>query len=274
MKEEKRKAVWKNVRDFVDYIVTPIAIVLLAIFVFFAMNKALGMGVFERYGIAATRDDITEAVYDAVKQIAPAWVSGTEYTANALVSYNGVVYRCKANTVSPHTTTPDADTAHWEAKPVSKLFLPLTGGEMPGALTVPGILLTNGVIFYNDMSFSLSPYSGGTLALIEHIAPDYSASSAYEVGQLVVQGFRLKKCTTAGTGSAAVFTPATVEDVLAALRTDKANRAEPDHAGNLAALDAEGNPTDSGIPKSDAITTSSAAWIDVINRLHQLEMQM
>jgi len=32
---------------------------------------------------------------------------------------------------------------------------------------------------------------------------------------------------------------------------NKANRAEPNHAGNLAALDANGNPTNSGIPSAN-----------------------
>lgn len=75
---------------------------------------------------------------------APAWVSGTPYTANALVTYNGAVYRCKANTVSPHTATPDADTTHWEAKKVSDLFLPLAGGTMTGDI---GIQASYGIVF-------------------------------------------------------------------------------------------------------------------------------
>ena len=56
---------------------------------------------------------------------------GTAYTANALVTYDGVVYRCKVGyTATASSATPDADTTHWEAKKVSELFLPLTGGTV------------------------------------------------------------------------------------------------------------------------------------------------
>ena len=65
---------------------------------------------------------------------------------------------------------------------------------------------------------ALTPSDIGAVAKSD-IAADYSASTAYSVGQLAWKDGALKKCTTAGTGPAAAFAAATVEDVLAALRT-------------------------------------------------------
>ena len=143
------------------------------------------------------------------------------YAAGDPVVYNGTLYTFTA-----------AHTGAWTGSDVSAVDiiarlagkLDNTGNQtLDGSLTLLGIALTNGTIIYNGSTFSLSPWMGGTLALMAHIAPDFSAQSSYEVGQLVVQNFILKRCTTAGTGSAAVFASATVEDVLAALRTGKAD---------------------------------------------------
>ncbi len=81
-----------------------------------------------RSGTLALLSDI----YAAVQQIAPAWVSGTAYMANALVSYNGVVYQNTSGGTIQNTTTPDTSGNGWRAKRVSELFLPLTGGVMDG----------------------------------------------------------------------------------------------------------------------------------------------
>ena len=56
------------------------------------------------------------------------------------------------------------------------------------------------------------------------------------------------------------MTPEFAPDVLAALRTGKANRAANPTAGNLAALDADGNPTDSGIAKTSVAPLASPAF--------------
>ena len=74
------------------------------------------------------------------------------------------------------------------------------------------------------------------------------------MGQLAVVDGTLKRCTTTGTGSAATFADATVEDVLAALRTGKADKCVPQTSDNLAALDSQGNPIDSQIAKDDIVT--------------------
>ena len=66
--------------------------------------------------------------------------SAKAYALNDPCTYNGVLYRCKsAYTATSSSAKPDADTTHWEAKPVSALFVPITGGTMTGDLTVPNL---------------------------------------------------------------------------------------------------------------------------------------
>ena len=78
--------------------------------------------------------DLVEQIYDAVKNIAPAFTSKA-YAMYDLCSYNGALYRCKVGyTATASSTPPAVDTTHWEAKKVSDLFLPLTGGTMSGDL--------------------------------------------------------------------------------------------------------------------------------------------
>ena len=53
---------------------------------------------------------------------APAWVSGTAYPADALVTYNGAVYQNTSGTTIQSATTPDTPNSGWTAKKVSDLF--------------------------------------------------------------------------------------------------------------------------------------------------------
>ena len=168
-------------------------------------------------------------IYTAIQQIAPAWVSGTSYAQNALVSHNGVVYRCKANTVSPHTATPDADTTHWEAKKVSELFLLLTGGTMTGTLTAQRFEAPNGAngglrLHYADYNATIYYHGasgvyigvkqgtsgtyyihfqdkGGTLALLSDTMR-FSTAVSYAVGDVVFYNGAFYRCTTAHTAGA------------------------------------------------------------------------
>lgn len=132
-----------------------------------------------------------------------------------------------------------------------------SGGTMSGNLTVSGSAPTitidatsDGmqVIFryygiqYNSNMLSY-PIAPGTLALVQNIAPYYSPSGTYVVGQLAAKDGTLKICTTAGTGLTAVFADATVEDVLAAIRSGlalKAPLASPAFTGTPTAPDADG----------------------------------
>ena len=152
-----------------------------------------------------------------------------------------------------------------------------SGGTMTGPLEMgeQQLLFGNGryciVQFENSLAIldmynaintkvPFSPTGEGVLALLQNLAPNYSQQTTYAVNQLCVSNNVLKRCTTAGTGNAAVFTNATVEDVLAALRTGKANRAANPTAGNLAALDANGNPTDSLIPAANVATKGAIPY--------------
>lgn len=189
-------------------------------------------------------------VYAAVQQIAPAWVSGTVYPQNALVSYNGVVYRYKVSTVLPSTVTPDMDATRWEAKKASELFLPLTGGTMTGSPILDGCSLgvksgagsiirpsttfygSNKIVINNEEGTAATvlslPHSSNidsfrfyTLATLEDIAPQFSESATYAAGDMCVYGHRLYRCTTAvttaGAWNSANWTEATVRDILSAL---------------------------------------------------------
>ena len=195
-------------------------------------------------------------IYAAVQQIAPAWVGLTSYAQNALVSYNGVVYRKKTIGSSP-TSAPSGDTTNWEAKKVSEIFLPLTGGMMTGPISAKYIYADNKIYANDGYHFGGAEHAGidsdeiyvganhydwaqrsGTFALLQNLAPDFSFSATYAVGQLCVYNKKLYRCTTAITTSEAWtdahWTEATVEDVLAAIRSalgDKAPLASPAFTG-------------------------------------------
>ena len=210
-------------------------------------------------GILALLSDM----YAAVQQIAPEWSkpasgqTGTEYTAGtSLVTYNGVVYQCKVGyTTDANSNPPPNDiydsshtTNHWIVKKVSELFLPLTGGEMTGGLSITAYsgariatLTSERILYYvEDLdTFGLSfPFANGTLALLQHLAANYSTSATYALNQLCVHNGKLYRCTTAITTveawTAAHWTEATVEDVLAIIRSAldaKAPLASPEFTG-------------------------------------------
>ena len=75
------------------------------------------------------------------------------------------------------------------------------------------------------------PVNSGTLALLQNLAPNFSTSATYAVNDLCVYGSSLYRCTTAVTSAGAWtgstnWTAASVEDVLAALRTALAGKAD------------------------------------------------
>jgi hypothetical protein len=83
------------------------------------------------------------------------------------------------------------------------------------------------------------PLNGGTIALLENLTGNFSSSTAYAKDALVVYMGALYRCVNpnghTGTWVAADFTTATVEDILAALRTTMAGKA--DASDLLAKLD-------------------------------------
>ena len=183
-------------------------------------------------GTGALRLPYEDIIPVSEKAIAQEFNQNSTYAVDDVVMHEGLRYKC---TTAVTTAGAWTGSINWIEDTVDNALEALrtavadkvnkSGDTMTGSLTLPGISLTNGVIVYDNNVFNLVSYGGGTLALMGQIAPDYSASSAYVVGQLAVRNDILVRCTTAGTGSAAIFTPATVEDVLAALRTALAGKA-------------------------------------------------
>ena len=183
---------------------------------------------------------VTNVVFDAPPDFSTnntALVETIEATAPAPGDYaavsNAAVYAAITNAlqdVAIESNRVNIASNRVAISTLSDTKLDKSGGTMTGSLTLPGISLTNGTILYGLSVFELISYRGGTLAIMEQIAPEFSAASSYEVGQLVIQYSRLRKCSTAGTGNAAVFADATVEDVLAELRAGKADKTDIDAA--------------------------------------------
>lgn len=211
---------------------------------------------YKHYIPNGTKDDtlaLLADIYAAVQQIAPAWVSGTTYAADAKVSYNGVVYARNTSGSITSSTNPASDTTNWEAKKVSELFLPLTGGTMSGNVNLNGYSIDsydsdawsiayggpNVIDFsYNGTIVSLYIHRNGIVALLQNLADDYSTSATYALNSLCVRYSKLYRCTTAITTAeawtAAHWTEATVEDVLSAIRSaldGKAPLASPSFTG-------------------------------------------
>ena len=112
-------------------------------------------------------------------------------------------------------------------------------GDGVGVVGIIWCLVDGGVVM--DVSDILGgthrialPSTNGTLALLQNLAPAFSTSATYALDALCIYEGKFYRCTTAvtmagaWTGSAN-WTEATVEDVLAALRTGKANNADVVH---------------------------------------------
>ena len=171
---------------------------------------------------------------DLVWEAGNDWVGNVNLTATREVS-NGMVLGSQTdkplaseaeaevlrNGKLDNSTTDGAHTAtvSWVAKG-SEPYLRITGfaGEVIDISAVE--------IDLNDLANVcryLFPVSSGTLALLENLAPAFSTSATYALGALCVHNRALYRCTTAITTveawTEAHWTEATVEDVLAALRT-------------------------------------------------------
>ena len=159
------------------------------------------------------------------------------YAVNDLCTYNGVIYRCKVGyTATASSTKPDADTTHWEAKPVSDLFLRaahLVTEVIPESrqfADVPGVVVfnPNGVSYLSQLSepeLMMLLQNGG-----------------------VVDAFGNAMCfPTRSATSNKIY--------------DFALAVDNPTAGNLAALDSNGNPTDSTIPAADVAVKGEIPYI-------------
>lgn len=186
-------------------------------------------------GSAAWADvTLVSLICAAVQQIAPDFTAKA-YAQYELCTYNGVVYRCKsAYTATAQSTKPSSDTIHWEAKKASELFLGNAGAQrLNGTLEIMGdtpIKIVGGKIIVDPDSVLKSeitiPYKNGVdgvFALLSDLAPNFSTSATYAINNLCVYNGTLYRCTTAITTAeawtAAHWTEATVEDVLAAIRS-------------------------------------------------------
>ena len=198
----------------------------------------------------------------AVQQIAPAWSIDTSYAQNALVSYSGVVYRKKSSGTST-TNFPTGDPINWEAKKVSELFVPWIDGNIwldsskcvsVGGDDAGSTKYKYGEIDHDSGNIVKIPSKSGTIALLQNIATNFSTSATYAVNDLCVFDRKLYRCTTAITTAEAWtaehWTEATVEDVLAAIRSAlalKAPLASPALTGTPTAPDIEQNAPDGQI---------------------------
>ena len=193
-----------------------------------------------------------KATGDALALVAPEWASGNTYAAYDAVKYNGAYYYAK-QAIANSTTAPSSDTTNWGSlanlAALAHLFLPLAGGRMTGSLEIVGndssgrrgLLITEGSIpglrydaeygsevitlYYNGNEYGqiAFPCSSGVIALLQNLASNYSTSGTYALNALCVNNGVLYRCktaiTTAEAWTAAHWDVATVEDVLAAIRT-------------------------------------------------------
>jgi len=167
---------------------------------------------------------------------APIFTAKT-YAVNDLCTYNGVIYRCKVGyTATASSTKPDADTTHWEAKPVSDLFLRAAHlvtevvSESRQFADVPGVVVfnPNGVSYLSQLS------EQQLITLLQNGG--------------VVDAFGNAMCFPTRS--------ATSNEIY-----DFALTAGPNHTGNLAALDEQGNPTDSTIPAANVAVKGEIPYI-------------
>ena len=173
----------------------------------------------------ATASDLSDALKGKLDSTsaAPAWVSGTRYTANALVTYNGVVYCNMNGGTFVSDIRPSADT-NWRAMPVSDLFLGNRGWQhLAGHLVQTDIGPNERE---KGIYFSSNPTDPMLWDIVFYGSdPDTHVSIPVPAG-----GY--------GTLAFAAVNPI---------------------AGNLAALDANGNPTNSTISAADVATKAEVA---------------
>jgi len=122
------------------------------------------------------------------------------------------------------------------------------------------------------------PRLNGVMAFLQNLAPDYDGTSShtYAVDDLRVYGKLLFRCTTPHTATSWDYTKwalATVEDVLAALRTGKQDALSQAQLDNIAAVPNKANASDLryAISESTPLTvTSGAASTTLADRTHNV----
>lgn len=117
-----------------------------------------------------------------------------------------------------------------------------------------GVVMDVTYVFGTTYRIAL-PLASGTLALLQNLAPAFSTSATYALDALCIYEGKVYRCTIAVTTAGAWtgstnWTEATVEDVLAMLRTEMENKVNAPllySNGNLASFDNNGDLEDSGI---------------------------
>lgn len=138
------------------------------------------------------------------------------YVVGDYVTHEGTLYKCKSDTLSPPG---EWDDNNWDAVTVTDEKVSKSGDTMTGTLTVTDgagdqtnvaagsvrvvtqyaqtAYSTGAIVNTANGKTRILPDNNGTMALQEGIAPAFSSSSTYDVGDYVTREGLLYKCATA-----------------------------------------------------------------------------
>lgn len=160
--------------------------------------------------VSSAVDSSTSEIWSAVRganaeaaYIAKSWATGTKYSVGDFCRSGDVGYVCAV----AHTSSLSFDSSKWKV-----------------ALTAGG---------RKAIDSMLSAYSNGGLASLADIAPEYSSSATYSVGQMAVKDGRLSVCTSAGTGSSATFKSGGSVDSAISARMESLSASIPTKTSDL-----------------------------------------
>ena len=233
------------------------------------------------YGVLLAHFDTTTRKYSSLGYVySLTFTKGgvdTAPTANTwpVLEKNAVFVR---NTQVVKSVNGKTDAVELDASDVGAV--PTTGGTMTGNLFIDGMTAqvavgytspnyTNLRVFTLDGVLRVAtgslltvrwPESSGDFALLQNLAANYSTSATYAIDQLCVYLGKLYRCTTAITTAedwtAAHWTEATVEDVLAAIRSALNNKAP------LASPAFTGTPTAPDIGANTSSQVATKTYVD------------
>lgn len=130
--------------------------------------------------------------------LAPAWISGHAYFKGDHVSYEGLLYECLSTVAG--STNPSADTTHWKltdlAAPDATLDI-LSDGRLRVVAADGDPLWTQGYALASESAVALSCEKINKYVFAATTATAFSDSSTYAVGDRVVYGGKVYKCSTA-----------------------------------------------------------------------------
>lgn len=200
-------------------------------------------------------------------------LTGPEYTADdTLLRFSGQVHGTRSDGVYDVTVVASRSCTNlsaWRLGPndgpnVDKPLQP-AGDYVPSSRTVNGqplasdVALTAGDVKMQATGNTTVELAVGSRLDVSFVADKFKTNQAYTSGQKVVYDSKVYEFTqdkVAGNWNSNVVRLLTIDDLLA----DKANRASNPTAGNLAALDANGNPTDSTIAAANVALKSAIPY--------------